>query len=112
MPATAVKTDDADFDRYGDAAQTFAALRKQYLDALGRQPGGAMQVVLIKLKGVRDSAEVSFATAEQPGDSRETDWAAEAQTMEAAVEKLRVRINGLAPGASETSPDDGAQARA
>jgi hypothetical protein len=111
MPATAEKTDDADFDRYSDAAQTFTALRKQYLDALGRQPGGAVQVALIRLKAVRDSAEVSFAS-EQRGDAAETDWSAEARTMEAACEKLRSRIDALpATGASEKSPDDGAKAK-
>ncbi len=110
MPATAMKT-DADFDQYTAAVETFTALRKQYLDALGRQPGGAVQVALIKLKGIRDSAdEVLFADAEQPGDAGETDWAAEAQAMEAAVTKLRLKIDALAPGASEKSPDDGAKA--
>jgi hypothetical protein len=111
MPAAAAKA-DADFDRYAAAANTFATLRKEYLAALARQPGGAVQVALIKLRGVRDSADELLVTnAEQPGDAGETDWSAEAKSMEAAVAKLRLKIGALPPGASEKSPDDGGEAK-
>jgi hypothetical protein len=108
MPATAADINDADFDRYAAAANTFAKLRKEYLAALGRQPGGAVQVALIKLKGVRDSADEVFANAEQPGDPGETDWSAEAQGMEAACAKLRSKIEALVATGESVKPGGGA----
>jgi hypothetical protein len=103
---------DADFDRYAAAANTFATLRKEYLAALAHQPGGAVQAALIKLKGIRDSAdEVLFANAEQPGDPGETDWAAEAQGMEAACAKLRSKIDAFAASSDWKSSDGGGEAK-
>jgi hypothetical protein len=112
MPVISADKTEADFDRYAGAAETFAALRKEYLAALGRQPGGAVQVALIKLKGVRDSADVLFPNAEQPSVTVESDWGAEAQGMEAACEKLRAKIDALpAPAESGASPGGAAGAK-
>lgn len=111
MPSTAVSDNDTDFERYVAAAETFVSLLKTHDAALLSQPGGAAKMALRRLKVVRREAAVSFPGVESEPRAGDVNFAAEAEDTERACAKLRSKIDALALGASEKSPDDGATAK-